>query len=535
MYISRSAKRSILLFTAGFLLCGIVHLPLPGLDYTNCITQLYCSMLLLIWALSVQERVTDRRLRSLLLWAAGFVLLFFILQIIKYDLVSGDAEGERHTWYAYYIAMLGAVLCCFYVALAIHRPPQEKLGSASLVPAILCLLLILGILTNDRHGLAFRFPEGDLLRFEEHSFGPLIYLAFGYLILAMAASFFIILKKCRYTLNRGYRLLPALPVLLMLLYLLLNARNRIPRYHGLVIWNIGEVFGFAVIGFLESCIQLGLIPANREYERLFRLTALPAVILDRDGGLVEKTAGAQDPFPGDEDLKIMEQPVVGGSIRWAVDLRPLRELNEQLEEATRQMEARNAYLAAENKTQKEKTELMTRNRLFVEMIGSLRPQLEQINRLLDEADLSRQLPLIAILCVYVKRRSNMELLAQHGDLSTEELVLAVRESMEYAALCGVRTAVNADEGRRFPAAVVTAAYEAVEAVLESSLGSLTDMMAVIRADGACLTLRMLLQAREWSWEMEELPPVSGQVSREGFLSRDGQESVIALRFAEGGR
>ncbi|MBR1846038.1 MAG: hypothetical protein IJ792_05505, partial [Oscillospiraceae bacterium] len=446
----------------------------------------------------------------------------------------GKAAIGRHCWYGYYIAMLGAALCCLYIALTTHRLPGEQHAAVWVVPLLLYILLVLGIMTNDLHMLAFRFPNGDLIHYEEYSYGPMIYVVVGYLVLLLTVSFLIILKKCRYAISRGYRLLPMLPVLFLLLYLLLNGIGRLPSYHGKLIWNIGEAFGFAMAGFLESCIQLGLIPANREYERLFRLTSLPAVILDREGALAEKTAGAQYPFPEDRDIEVREHPITGGSIRWTVDLRALRELNEKLEETTHQMEARNAYLEAENRMKQERTELETRNRLYDDILQSLRPQLDGIDSLTKQESFEEQLPRIAVLCAYVKRRSNMELLAQDGDLDAEELGLAIRETMEYVSLCGVHTAVTENVQGSLSLALVSAAYEALEFIVEKELDSLTDMAVILRTGEDGLSLRMLLRSQAVQWGIDALPPVGAGVSRQGFISRNREDCIVALRFTEGG-
>ena len=523
---SKPVVRSIVLILGALMLCGVGHVLLFGVDFLECFPQFFCGVLTLIWAMSVQKRVTDPRLMRLLLLAACALLLFFLLQIARYNLFNKQPVLRIVLWYAYYVPILALAAICFYVAMYVHRPPGEKLHPAWFLIAAVCALLAAAVMTNDLHQWAFRFSGG--VPSEDYTYGPLfiiIYAAFGVLLLS---AFIIVMHKHRRSPNREYRLLPAVAPLAMVAYLLLNVRGMVPRWHGVPFWNVGEVFAFGMVGFLESCIQVGLIPANREYERLFRLASLPAVILDREGRPVMQTAGTEYPFLSDGDREIWSQPITGGSIQWTVDTGDLRRLNEELEETNRQLEARSAYLSAENKTKEEKARLETRNRLYDGITDLLRPQLDQISALLREENFEKQLPRIAVLAAYAKRRSNMELLSADGDLPVEELVLALRESMEYVRLCGVHTAVTAAGTGVFSPALVTEAYDTVERTTEDALSSLRDMMVAVKAEGDVLSVRLLLHGTDLFLRGS---PVLNRGS--ALLEQDGEDAALTLTFREG--
>ena len=117
-----SSGRATALIAAAFLLCGVLHVALYGVFFTESIAQLFCGAAVLVWALSVQRRVTDRRLRRMLLWAAAFMLLYSILQYVNYSLNGGAPDFSRYLWYAYYIPMIAVPLCCFFTALSVYRP-----------------------------------------------------------------------------------------------------------------------------------------------------------------------------------------------------------------------------------------------------------------------------------------------------------------------------------------------------------------------------------------------------------------------------
>ena len=267
--ISRTSKRNIALFAAAFLLCGVLHVLLWGVDFTYTFSQLFMSILTLLWVLTVKKRVTDARLRRLLLWIAALMILFYVLQIMKYRLFYGFTSVQRYLWYAYYIPVMAISLLCFYLALYIYRPKEKPLPAASYLPIAVGILLALGVLTNDLHFLAFHFPSGILSDGIGHRNGPLFFLfAFGFLVLFML-TYWIILRKCRRAVHSKLRFLPVLPLIAEAVYCVLYLLNTPPRINGINLWNGGEVFGFCIIAFLEACIIVGMIPANKTTKSCF--------------------------------------------------------------------------------------------------------------------------------------------------------------------------------------------------------------------------------------------------------------------------
>ena len=78
MLISNTAKRNIALFTAAFLLLGVFHNLLWQVDFTYSFSSLYGGVLVILWAITVQKRITDDRLRLLMLLSAFFYSCTFL-------------------------------------------------------------------------------------------------------------------------------------------------------------------------------------------------------------------------------------------------------------------------------------------------------------------------------------------------------------------------------------------------------------------------------------------------------------------------
>ena len=103
MIIAKVTKRYIALFTAAFLLCGVLHVVLYRTDFTLCFAQLYCGALTVAWASTVQRRVTNRKLRRLMLGVAVSLVMNFVLQVARYQLFTGQTDMQRYLWYGMYL------------------------------------------------------------------------------------------------------------------------------------------------------------------------------------------------------------------------------------------------------------------------------------------------------------------------------------------------------------------------------------------------------------------------------------------------
>ena len=536
MMLLKVTKRNVVLFSAAFLLCGVLHVLLYDLDFACCFSSLFCSALTVLWAVTVRKRITDFRLRTLMLWIAAFLLLQFVLQILRYDLFSGDMEAQRYLWYTMYIPMTAQPIFCYFLAVCIRRSKDERLPRSYYIFIAAGVLLVLGFLTNDLHFWAKSFPGGVLDDNGQEKSGWLFYFVEIFIYGLYAYGFGIILKKNYRCTARKYRWIAVIPLVIGGIYFLIYPFNVGHRLFGTRIWNMGEMLGFCVISTLEVCIQTGMIPANRGYETLFSAAVLPAVILDGAGNPVYKTAGARFPFEQSEDCKVVSHPIKGGSIEYLVDMKQIYLLNQQIAERAQQIEARNAYIAEETRIKRERAEVETRNRLYERISRIVEPQLEKIDTLLKSPDGlgEKELARIAVLKAYIKRRSNMELLAASGTLTVIELAAAVSESLDYVRLCGVNTASSSVGTGAYNAGMVIAAYEQIEEITEESLDTLSDMVVTVRSDKSGIVARVMLKAEKFSCETNGASKDGAGFSRKVSITKENNDIIIVLTFTEGG-
>ena len=516
---------------AAFLLCGLLHVLLYGKPLFTGIVPHLCGVLILIWAASIRIRVTDRRLKGLLQLIALFLLAYQILQEIRFNLSEALAGPGGLLLYLRYLIMGVLPYLCLILALLVHEPEQYHLPLPVILLGAAVLLMAAGIMTNDLHHAFKYLPE----RRGERN-GWLFYFFYAAVVGIDGAALFLFGQKSRLYRRQRYRWLPILPLAFGILYGVLYPFRIGPRLFGFRVWNIGEVLSFGIVSALEACIQAGMIPANTDYEKLFSLAEFPAVILDRKGEVRYRTRGAVYPFPEEKDKKLLAHSIPGGEIRWTEEIGHLQALNRELSETAQSIRARNSYLSEEARIKGERAELETRNRIYDRITRIVRPQMTRITELLDreEGSFEERLKKISVLCAYIKRRSNMELQADGGELSGEELGLAVAESMDYLCLSGVSAASACRASYSYPAGMLISAYEQVERVIEEELESLQSLMVFVTGEYRGITIRMMLKTG--SGEMPSCPlfPEGEGFSGSAEISGGEGDYLLVLRLKGGG-
>lgn len=536
MIFSKPSKKVLLLFFVTFWVCALLRILLRDKDFAIGISILFCGVLTIIWAISVHKRVTDTRLRRIMLGISSCLIILFIMQLLRYDFFYGNVAVRRYLWYGMYLPLIAQPMLCFFLAVCIHRP-KDKPFSFFYYLLIGCgIVFALAVLTNDLHFCVKYFPGGVMDDNGEEKSGWLFYLINFFIYGLYALTYFIILKKDLRFVGRRYRWLPLVPLVVGFIYFCLYPLDIGPRIFGFRLWNISEISTFCIIGALEACVQVGMIPVNMGYETAFSASFIPAVILDDKGQVIYQTAAATYPFLENEDSKVMSHAICGGSIKWSVDIKQMRTLNQQIEEATQQIKTRNAYLAEENRIQQERAELETRNLMYDSLSQIVKPQLDLIDDLLDTEKESTEkiLPKIAVLSAYIKRRSNMELLSETGQLSIVELASAVRESLDYMRLCEINTAITSIGVGTYPAKMIIAAYEHIQAIMEKSLDTLSDFVVTLRAEKERLIVRMMLKADDFVYQSNGFWQDDDCFSRKLTITKDKQDMLIVLTFTKGG-
>ena len=441
----------------------------------------------------------------MLLSMAAFFLLYILTRTVKYRFISVNQQTlARFLWYSYYLPQIFAPLISFMTACTVGLPEDRRLSKKWIIAFAAGAILGVGILTNDYHQLAFRFREGMVDWGSDYSYGFLFYAVTAWIYFFILASIIMLWYKCRVASIKRRVWLPFIWLPIGTLLVLFLAYEPIAGIYS--VFKLPEIHCFILTAIWESCIVIGLIPCNTGYSEYFSESGLPAQIADNKNKVVYRSKIAlnitekqmEQAKKGSvlisKNTVLHSNSVSGGNIFWTEDLTAVNEMNRELREIGERLCEESDLLRAENEIKEQKSRLEEQNRLYDNIAVLLKPQLDEIARLLEnDDDFEKKIRLVCVLNCYVKRRANLALLADSCKyIDARELYLSVRESVEYVKLCAVSGFVNFSGDCAALSEHILLAFDIWQLWIEAGLGSLTAVMADIFAEEGSLFVKLNL-------------------------------------------
>lgn len=496
-----------------------VHPPLA------CLGEMIYVGLLLSWGISLDHRLTDRRVKGLLFTSIALMILWFVLRCAKYDFFDAYDSVLRWLWYGYYIPMN---LLPTLSLLAARRIGVEEGRSLRSEPLLLLLipdaLFTVLVLTNDCHQLVFGFQSGFENWSGDYTHLPLYFVLWGWMAVRYVGALGIIFYKCRISRSRRFVWLPLTCLLVIAIFSIWYNATQFLSFPQPFL--LTETLCIVFAALWESCIQIGLIPSNIGYQEFFNASTVDAQIVDSDGQVRFSSEGAASltdsqrrfataaPLLLEPDIQLQSRATHGGRVFWKDDLTVINTLNRELEEARSALAEENDLIRAENEIKADQARLREQNRLYDYMADSVRPQLEEIRRLIGDLspcahDFSQRLGKACVLNAYIKRRSNLMLLSEKETMAdVTELSLCIRESMEYLAACGVLCSYQQDGTGSLRLGLACRAYDWFEMAIEPALPELHALLVRLSMEKGIWSLRMV---------MDGPTSIPGAVEQDGTL------------------
>ena len=531
----RTTRRRTFLFAAFFLLAGVANVfsrigssvisaLMTGSNYL-----IYIG-LLLYWFQSVRARLLPSRAKRWMMGAALLMLLYQLLRIFRYRF-SLEPVVSRYLCYLYFAPMTLIPTLFWMTCLRIRRGnrPGRWDEALLLIPPGLLLLITL---TNDLHFRVYA-PRVPLSVFVvdsgTYAQGPAFYALYAWTILSLVIGLALLSRE---TGRRAWKALPYLAAVVALWFGLVALHSRV--FDGTLLprmYNNPESHMFGMLGVLEVCIRSRMIPHNEDYPGFFRMLRTPALVTDdalrpvyRSGGALtadgsQLRAALTAPVYLTPDQKLSGQKVRGGFAFWVEDETEVHRAQEQLADANELIEAENSLIQAEAEQREKEAWLQSRHRIYHEIAEIMYPCQQRIEKLLNEMEprtpaFREQMARVSVLNAYVKRKTNLLLLAAEEDsLTTGALFLALQESAGCLSLAGLHTdARPPEEETSFPSATVIALYDAFEAVAESLVGKASSLMVSWR-DSALVLATEAAHTSDW----KKLPVPVRTREEEGIL------------------
>ena len=500
-----TAKRTLRMLAQFALLYGIaacITIFAPDVFLLRHCSTLFLMAPALALMMYFSEHIIARDTRKYLVAIAGLTVAWITLRGAKYIAFEETGVIARHVWYLYYVPALLIPLCSLLAALSVGRQERDRRPWKARFSVGLTVLLILLILTNDLHQLAFRFQPGFADWDAEYTRGPVNVAAYLWILILVVGVFYILFSRCRLSAGRKLVWLPMLPALFGVVYLTLYAMGRWPRIGGELFGEFPEAVCFTLAGVWMSLISIGLIPSNASYGKLFELSDLAAQIADRDYRVIYRNAnaaslsGEQMASPSgvvlDRDTRVHRKTVAGGFVYWQDDVTELNRINEELRELGEQLAEETELLSLRNELREERAKIEAKTKAYDEIAEQVLPQSRRIAALCVEAGqcpekYAANMKTVCLLAAYIKRYANLTLLAaDQEEMELRELFLALQESLRYVREAGI----PADEGLsgevRVNSQRLIAAYALFETLLEAALPSLRGLQ--VRLEESVLKL-----------------------------------------------
>lgn len=547
-HISKRTKRHILWFAAAILSAALINILAYGLHHTG--TLMYCGILI-AWVLTVQKRVIQWHIRRCLICAAGACILLFVIRACRWNFFNLSPCASRYLWYAYYIPLCVSPLFILSAAMCVGRRRRDGPLRGVRWLWVPCAAMILGFLTNDLHGAAFRITG--------RQGGEYVY-THGWLYAVMAVwtaalmlwAFTVLLRRA---LTLGCRRLWFVPVgwaaFSTALIAVILIKGGSPALGGVRLYNFQEAWTALIVGTAESFIQIGLIPSNTDYEEIFQKSRWNAALIDRGENVAyhsedafvpteaQLDAAQRQPVAMDDDHVLYAQAVGGGVFCYVVDHTRINETKRKIAEAVEYLEEENDLLAEENRIRAARAAYQTQNIVYDSVLPVVQPQLSEAERLLrddtaDETAYGAGMLRAMVLCDYAKRRINLSLVAYgKTGLSSDELLLSIRETLEYLQAGGIETELICAGAGEFPTEQIMMAYGFFETALEAALPGLSGLFVHIKAKDA-LGLRLVMETPSALPSPDWLARQRQKLGAELSLHREEGEGFARLAFGTGG-
>lgn len=460
---------------------------IPDIFPTRNVSAIYLLSLCVCLILYYSHRVSRSGGLSLMMKALSWMgLLLILLRGIKYSAFSEVGVLARHTWYLYYVPMLLMPLFLFYISLLVSPKKSFTIPKGWYSVLALTIVLILLVLSNDLHQWAFRFAANFSNWDNDYSHGWLFYVVTAWQYVLYLAAIIILVIKCRISSAKKHAWVMLIPFSIGVLMNVLLLTGKVPEMNGTHIFEFPEALIFTVAAVLECCMQLGLIPTNTDYGKLFNHFSISAQITDEDGTPVYASYSSRpltkEQFSLESGARINEHTILhkmkipGGFGFWQDDISELDRLNEELAEAKEELAQEAELIRLRGELKEKQTQVEQRTRVYDAIAGRTQSQSQAISRFAAQARSSDDTALkeecrgkITLLGAYIKRFANLMLLSQQKNvIEVGELGLSVSEVLRYLNYCGIPAEFFGNADGMVSADAALGVFEAFETLLESN-------------------------------------------------------------------
>ena len=473
---------------------------------------IWCGIIIW-WMFSIRKRILYSGTFGWL-YAGGYMLLtLFSSRVARYALADYSEMLGRQFWYLYYVPYVGMGVVFLCAALNVG----SRTYSNKVIKTVLCVLgAVLSVLaiTNDMHGLLIKFTEGG---YKKYTYGVLFYVVTVFCYATILTGYVILIIKCSVSECRKKFFIPllfgAVGFTLNAIYMANGSSS--PKLFGLGVYNIQEIWAFTFISIFESCIAIGLITSNTEYEEIFEKSSLRIGIADHDGKTVITShddlkvenkeildaSRSETPTPFSDDTLLSVKRIPGGYAGELIDISKINEINSELEDALSQLESENEVKKMRLEMDAQLAGIEARNRIYEEIASANEKLIEETESLIESGE--RKGMFKALLNeTYLKRRVNIMLAAQESEtIDITELYIAAGEITANMTSGGINACTNLVNEGEFPVEGIRNLLDFMIEIVKESIDSLTVFLATVYCEKErSYGIRLMIDADEKTFD-----------------------------------
>lgn len=417
---------------------------LGGDPETEYVWVVHAGYMLLLgyWGISIHRRISQRNLRLYILEEITVMAFWMTIRALQESVLVDNLAMVRASGYFIAVPLMLLPLLGFYSVLGLDKGPEYRIDRRwywLFVPAVLLILLML---SNESHHLVFLKEEEINLQFR-WNWG--IFLIVLWSIILVGARLVLLIRKSQH--NRDYPYMRYMPLLIGMLTLGMFAAYLMHSFN--VRTEVIELTAkhyFMEMLLWESCIGVGMVPVNCQYEQVFGESTEAMQIMDDSGKRIAASVyapeisrsqfeqlKAEHHIPAGEGLELRLHAFPGGYLIWQQDLSGILALLGQMQQTAEELEQEGILLKKELAARSEESRLQAKNAIYDSLSSEVDGELKMLDELLDEEIIDiRQWQIIGLLGTYVKRLCNLRLIYEEsGTLEQGDLKITVGNLMEW--------------------------------------------------------------------------------------------------------
>lgn len=176
----------------------------------NAIVFFLYTIVILLWDRIMESRILRTQSKKYFKMIASLMIGYLAIRTLKYKILFDNMLAIKYIRYIYYFFSLNMIHLVFFISLMIAKSEHEPISNWWNLLWIPTEALVLLVLTNDFHGLAF----SNDVTFGVGAYKPLFYIIVLYAAILTIASLVSALRASRSMRSVWPVVLPLLPMLL---------------------------------------------------------------------------------------------------------------------------------------------------------------------------------------------------------------------------------------------------------------------------------------------------------------------------------